>query len=110
VKAIRAPFKSFAIYLFCVFVFFSLEGISHSAPCPASAASPLSAKTTHHESCALQAEDNGADVEKDDDFAKLCAVWASPPFSVASRLLRTHRSPFFKSIEISILLPRFPPL
>jgi hypothetical protein len=110
VKAGWVSSKSFAIYLFCVFLFSSLAGISHFTPYPALAALPLSAKNAHHETCALQAEDSGADLNENHDFAKLCAVWATLRVSVASWHLHTHRSPFFKRIENYSLLPRSPPL
>ena len=101
--------RSFAIRFFFVYVFSFAIGVSHFAPYQGLADQPLSAKTAHHVTFAIEAEDNVSDFDKDNDFAKLHAVWNLLQFPITDWHSYINPSPFFKSIGNSSLLPRAPP-
>lgn len=104
------PVKCVAICFLCVFVFFAAAGVSHATSSQPAADPPLSAETAHPAVCALQAEDCGTNVDGDDDFARPRKVWPHSQDPLAGWHLRAHRSPFFKSVEMLVLLPRPPPV
>jgi hypothetical protein len=94
---------------FFIYVFSFAIGVSHFAPYQDLADPSLSTKTAHHVTFAIQAEDSVTDFDKDDDFARLHAVWSFLQFPLADWHTYINPSPFFKSTENFSLLPRSPP-
>jgi hypothetical protein len=103
------PLRFYAIHFFFVYLFSFAIGVSHFAAYQEFADAPLSTKTAHHTTFAIQTEDSFTDFDKDDNFAKLHANWSFLQFSITDWHSSLNSSPFFKSIENSSLLPRAPP-
>lgn len=99
-----------AIHFLFLFVFSFVISISHSAVLPGPAGPPLSTETANPINYALQTEESDSDFNKDDEFAKLHAFWASRQYSAAGWCLQTSPTHFFKRLEKHSLLPRSPPL
>jgi hypothetical protein len=94
---------------FFVYVFSFAIGVSYFAPFQELEGPSLSTKAAHHVTFAIQAEDSFTDFDKDDDFARLHAVWSFLQFSTTDWHSYINPSLFFKSADNFSLLPRSPP-